>query len=284
MSVDDEFDDPTETASLDVADPLSEGLDSLLSVTGAQLVTLLALIGISSTVLSQTLFVQIGRDTLEYIRDNFDMSQSETQEAVAEMERTIEGMGFGLDVSVPVLLAGLLVLALLSEAVMIGAVRAFASSEHGGIPIGLVTRRLPIATLYGFLGGILLGIAVTVGLVLFIVPGIIVFIGTLFFRQEIAIADKGPIQAISGTWAVTKGHRWTLLLLVVILWAIGFAVDRIPALISGNVGVVISVMVSSVMSVFTIAVVTDAYVRLLPASKRPDQLLDDPTEADTNRL
>jgi len=278
MSVDDEFDDPTETASLDVADPLSEGLDSLLSVTGAQLVTLLALIGISSTVLSQTLFVQIGRDTLEYIRDNFDISQSETQEAVAEMERTIEGMGFGLDVSVPVLLAGLLVLALLSEAVMIGAVRAFASSEHDGIPIGLVTRRLPIATLYGFLGGILLGIAVTVGLVLFIVPGIIVFIGTLFFRQEIAIADKGPVQAISGTWAVTKGHRWTLLLLIVILGAIGFAASLVPGIIPGNVGLVVSAIVTSVMSVFSIAVVTDAYVRLSDQPAEADQVAETSTD------
>jgi len=262
MSVDDEFDDPTQTTSLDVADPLSEGLDSLLSVTGAQLVALLALVGLGSTVLSQTLFVQIGRDVLEYIRENADMTQPEVQDGVAEFERTIEGMGFGLDLSIPVLLAGLLVLAIVSEAVMIVAVRAFANSEHDGIPIGLATRRLPIATLYGFLGGILLGIAVTLGLALFIVPGIFVFIGTLFFRQEIAIADKGPIQAISGTWEVTKGHRWTLLLLVVILWAIGFAAGLIPGIIPGNVGLVVSVVVSSVMSVFTIAVVTDAYVRL----------------------
>lgn len=271
MSVDDEFDDPTQTTSLDVADPLAEGLDALRSVTGAQLVALLTLVGLGSTVLAQSLFVQFGREILELIRENADMSQPEVQEGVAEFERALENTGFGLDVSIPVLLAGLLVLAVVSEAVMIVAVRAFANAEHDGIPIDLATRRIPIATLYGFLGGILLSIVI--GLVavltfwLLFVPALFLFIGTLFFRQEIAVADKGPIQAISGTWAVTKGNRWTLLLLIVILWAIGFAVGLIPGFIPGTVGLVLTVVVSSVMSVFSIATVTDAYVRL---SDQPD--------------
>ncbi|QCC50243.1 hypothetical protein [Halapricum salinum] len=278
MSVDDEFDDPTETTSLDVADPLSEGLDSLLSATGAQLVALLTLVGFGSTVLSQSLTVQVGRDVLEYIRETADMSQPETQEAVAEFERLLDNTGFALDVSIPVLLAGLLVLALVSEAVLIVAVRVFANAEQDGIPVDLATRRLPIATLYGFIGGILLGIAVVFGLLLFIVPGILIFIGTLFFRQEIALADKGPIQAISGTWAVTKGNRWTLLLLVVILWAIGFAIGLVPGFIPGTVGLVLTVLVSSVMSVFTIAVVTDAYVRLSDQPAETDQSTETSTD------
>jgi hypothetical protein len=276
MSVDDEFDDPTETASLDVGSHLSNGLDSLLSMTGGQLVALLALFGIVGSLLVESLVVRIGRDGLEYIRENFDTSEPEVREAVIEIERALEDMGFGLDIPIPVALLGLLVLALLGEAIRIVAVRAFASGELDGVATELATRRLPIATLYGFLGGILLSIAVGIGTLLFVVPGLFIFIGTLFFRQEIAIADKGPLQAISGTWQLTKGNRWTLLLLVIVLWAIGFAVGLVPGVVPGRVGTVLSTVVTSVITVFSIGVVTDAYVTLRDSPTEDDQ----PPEAD----
>lgn len=274
MSADDEFDDPLGQPSLDIGTLVSNGLDALLSTTGAQLTALMATLAIVSSVLTETLAVTVVRDVLAYIRENYDTSEPELQEALIEFERGVEDMGFGLDVPIPVILAGLLVLALLTEAVMIAAARAFASNELDGVPVDLATRRLPIATLYGFVGGILLSLAVGLGTLLFVVPGLLIFVATLFFRQEVAIADKGPLQAVSGTWELTKGNRWTLFGLVVVLWLIGFLLGLLPGFVPGQVGTILNAVVGSLIGVFSIAVVTEAYV----------QLRDQPSETDQQSL
>lgn len=142
MSADDEFDDPLGQPSLDIGTLVSNGLDGLLSTTGAQLTALMATFAIVSSVLTETLAVTVVRDGLSYVRENYDMSEPEAQEALEEIERGIGDMGFGLDVPIPVILAGLLVLALLTEAVMIAAARAFANNELDGVPIDLARRRL----------------------------------------------------------------------------------------------------------------------------------------------
>ncbi|MEF8825494.1 MAG: hypothetical protein V5A27_04005 [Halapricum sp.] len=263
----DSFDDPIalDRQSLRLIDLLSNGLDSLLSKTGALLVGAMAIIGIVSSILQQSLAVEILTDMLEYVRENADTSDPEIQQTLDEAQRNVDAMASGFDVPILVALLGLLVLALVSEAVLIVGVRAFANTEHDGIPVTLVKRRLPAATLYGFLGGILLMIAIGIGLVLLVVPGLLILVGTVFFRQEIAVADKGPLQAISGTWELTKGHRWSLLGLIVALWLISLAVTLLVAPLiapSGTAGIAVESLFGGLTTVFSVAVVTDAYVQL----------------------
>lgn len=107
-----------------------------------------------------------------------------------------------------------------------------------------------------------------------VIPGLFIFVATLFFRQEVAVADKGPLQAISGTWELTKGNRWTLFGLVVVLWIISFLLGLIAGFVPGQVGTILNAVVGSIIGVFSIAVVTEAYVRLRT----------EPTESDTATL
>jgi hypothetical protein len=258
-----------QSTSLDIETLLADGLDGLLSRTGAQLVVLISAVGIVSTVLWQTFQLIVSETLLTYLRENLDPTDPQVQTTLTELESTIDSLGLTLDVSLPVIVAAILALALLSEAINIVAVRAFADGAVDGIPSDLATRRIGMATLYGFLGGILLLAAVGLGLVLLIVPGIFVYVGTLFFRQEIAIVDKGPLQAISGTWELTKGNRWTLFGLAVVLFLIGFVVLFFPGVIPGTAGTVASVVVSSIVGVFSIATVTEAYVRLRAQDAEP---------------
>ncbi|WP_181685483.1 hypothetical protein [Halorhabdus salina] len=248
--------------SLDIGSLLADGLDGLLSRTGAQLVVLISAVGIVSTVLWQSIQLTVSETMLSYLRENFDLADPQVQTALTELERTIDAMGLTLDVSLPVIVVAIFALALLGEAVNIVAVRAFADGALDGIPRDLATRRLTMATLYGFLGGTVLHIAIGLGLVLAAIPGIFIYVGTLFFRQEIAIANKGPMAALSGTWKLTKGNRWMLFGLAVVLFLIGFVILLFPGIVPGTAGSLVSVVVSSIVGVFSIATITEAYVRL----------------------
>ncbi|WP_158854968.1 hypothetical protein [Halorhabdus sp. CUG00001] len=254
-----DLDQPT---SLDFEALLADGLDGLLSRTGAQLVVLISAIGIVSTVFWQSLQLTVSEAMITYLQENFDATDSQVQTALTELEGTVDALGLTIDISVPTIVAGIILLALLGEAINIVAIRAFADGALDGIPRDLVTRRLGVATLYGFLGGIVLLVAIGLGLLLLVIPAIFVYVGTLFFRQEIAVADKGPARAISGTWALTKGNRWLLFGVAVVLFLVGFVVPLFPGAISGTFGTVASVFVSSIVGVFSIATITEAYVRL----------------------
>lgn len=272
--------DPLDSGSLQLGSLLSTGASHLVSVTGAQLLTVITLVGLLSALFWQTVFAQVFSDFLRTLRENPELSDPEFQQVFADLQTDLDSM-FVLDAPIPLVLVGLLVLAVLNEAVLIVAVRSFARQALDGIPGALARRRLPIATLYGFVGGVLLSIAVGVGTLLLIVPGLFIFVGTLFFRQEIAVADNGLFQAISGSWGLTKGNRWTLFGLLVLLWVLGLVVNLIFGAIPGLVGTVVNVIVTSIVSLYALAVVTDAYVRLGgDVTAEPDQSVNAPETGD----
>lgn len=85
-------------------------------------------------------------------------------------------------------------------------------------------------------GGILYALIVLIGLILFIVPGIIFAIKYSF--QYLLIIDKGlgPVEALRESAKLTKGHKWQLLLFGVVLGII----NVFGALLFG-VGLLVSV-------------------------------------------
>lgn len=75
-----------------------------------------------------------------------------------------------------------------------------------------------------FLGAsILTTLAIVIGLVLLVVPGIIAML--LFIFSTFIVIDRGlsPIEAMKESMRITAGHRWTLLGLIVLLLLIGMA-------------------------------------------------------------
>ncbi len=66
-----------------------------------------------------------------------------------------------------------------------------------------------------FLGAhILTAIAIALGFLALIVPGIILALGLAFVPYLVVERGLGPIDAIKESWRITKGHKWQLFLLV----------------------------------------------------------------------
>ncbi|QSG09390.1 hypothetical protein [Halapricum desulfuricans] len=278
------FDEPGSRTALDVGSVFSNALDELLSVTGAQVVAALALLGVVTTTLWNSLFVRAVEWTLATIRDDLAETDPEVeaalqdpqvQDGLRELERSVESVGPTVDAPVPAILLGILALALLVEAAKIVATRAFAADELDGVPASLATRRLAVATLFGFLTGLALKIVITLtaGVTFFLlaIPALFVFVGTMLYRQEIAIADKGPLAAISGSWGLVKGNRWRILAIAVVLFVVWAIVWAVTTAISGTAGVIVAALLSAIEVTFGVAVVTEAYVRLRgePAERQP---------------
>lgn len=87
---------------------------------------------------------------------------------------------------------------------------------------------------------ILLGIVVAVGLALLIVPGIILFLMFMFSTFIVIERGLGPIDAMSESRRLTRGHKWQLLGFVGLLFLI-----NLLGLLALIVGVLVSIPVSA---------------------------------------
>jgi hypothetical protein len=264
-----------ESTSLQLGALLTDSVDYLLSTSGLILSGLLWVVMLLSTVVTESLFAAGLEFLREYIAseemrrqlEGSDISQEELLEAIGGTEM----FPLAFDLPVAVLLVAVLLLPIVSEAIQIVAVRVFAARELDGIPGDLARRRILVATLLGWFGGILLAIGIGIGLLLLIIPGIFIAVATIFYRQEIAVADKGIISGIKGSWNLTKGHRIELFGLLVVLFGIAWIVGLVEGLVLPEFSIVssvVSTITTAVLTVFSIAVVTAAYVELRRG--RPD--------------
>lgn len=83
-----------------------------------------------------------------------------------------------------------------------------------------------------FLGAhILTLIAVTLGMLALIVPGIIIAMGLAFVPYLVVERGLGPVEALKESWRITKGHKMQIFLLVLAL--IGINILGLMALVVG---------------------------------------------------
>ena len=78
---------------------------------------------------------------------------------------------------------------------------------------------------------ILTALAIALGFLALIIPGIILSMGLAFVPYLVVDRGLGPIEAMKESWRITKGHKWQLLLLFLAL--LGINLLGILALIIG---------------------------------------------------
>jgi hypothetical protein len=104
-------------------------------------------------------------------------------------------------------LFGLLAALALYSFFNVGLIRMYcAAARNEPIDLGVLFRGLDrLLPMVGV--QLLFGLAVGLGLLFFIVPGIILSLGLLFAPYYVADAGLGPVEAIKASWAATTGER-----------------------------------------------------------------------------
>jgi hypothetical protein len=89
------------------------------------------------------------------------------------------------------------------------------------------------------LNSILFGIAVGIGLILLIVPGLILLTIWAVTAPAIVIERRGPIEAFGRSWELVKGNGWPVFGVILIVFLIGIGVAIVTAILgalTGDVG------------------------------------------------
>ncbi len=124
---------------------------------------------------------------------------------------------------VPALVGGLL--AIIARAAILTA--AFQDMRDQPVNVGQSLRN-GLARIFPIIGmSILLGLGVAAGSVLLIIPGIILLVMWSVALPACVVEQLGPIESLSRSAALTKGHRWKLfgiILIVGLVSGIGSAV------------------------------------------------------------
>lgn len=123
------------------------------------------------------------------------------------------------------------VLTMLSQAAVLSA--AFQGMRGQPILVGASLRN-GLSRFFPIIGLLICeGIALMFGFALLIVPGIILFV-MWYAALPVCVVEKlGPIQSLGRSAALTKGHRWKLLGIILVIGIVGGIVNGIVGAIFG---------------------------------------------------
>ncbi len=103
-------------------------------------------------------------------------------------------------------------------------VRAAVADEHESLPDDLVWRRLTAASANELLARVAVWVIVGIGLVAFVIPGIVLAVLFFFTRPGVAVEDRNGVEAMVESVARTKGVRLKLTGLLCSLAAVYVAI------------------------------------------------------------
>lgn len=250
--------------SFDAGDVLTDAVDRLTTGAGAVLVGGLALFGIVRTVAEQ----DIARALLEWVLAELDdpavreeLGPEEYETIRGELEAVLADLPLALGLSpgtaAVVWLAGY-VLALV---VTVVAIDAF-GNEHdriGALDGGRIGRH----TLHLFVGSIVSGLLFVIGLVLFVIPGLVIGVLLVFFPAAIVLDDESFVAAFGSSVGVVRENVLGTLGIVVVgivaSFGIGIAATIVGSPLPGSVASVVSDLFGAVSLAFILALVARAY-------------------------
>lgn len=146
--------------------------------------------------------------------------------------------GEGAPVTLTTVIMGL-VSGIIGLLVEIGLV-TFSLRAHDNVEgVGVKDLWNPKPFLWYLVGQIAVGLGVLIGLVLLLVPGIMLALGWMFSSYLIIDKGRGPFEAMKESWAMTKGHKWELALLIATILGL-----NILGLLCLVVGLLVTVPVS----------------------------------------
>lgn len=171
-----------------------------------------------------------------------------------------------LPISPAVAGVALAVLYLLTFLVTAVALRTFVGEETRTIPREYATRNLGWFLLNYVVGYVVFAIVVTIGFVLLVVPGVFLMVSLYFWIVYVAVEDENFVSAFRDSWALTRGNRWSLLglgLIVVAGGAVLFGVLFAASFVLPAWGtLLLYAAILALYGVFGFATAARAYVQL----------------------
>jgi hypothetical protein len=101
------------------------------------------------------------------------------------------------------------------------------------------------------LNGILAGIAIAIGFVLIIVPGLILLTIWAVIAPSIVVEDKGVFEAFGRSRELVRGNGWNVFGAIVLAFLIVVAVGLVAGIIGASIGDVGYVILQAVANVLT---------------------------------
>jgi len=180
----------------------------------------------------------------------------------------------GLIAPIPAAVAGVLLFVsyLLLLVLFVVIARAFARplGELSTFPSELYTRRIGWATVSMIIASIFVFVAVAVGFVLLIIPGVFLSLCFLLYWYTIAVEDCGPIEGLRRSWDLSRGNRLRLLFVFGVLIALG-VVSSIVSTIAGLAGIPAVgdgavILVGSLIGVLYQGILASTYLQIVEAT------------------
>lgn len=239
--------------SLDIGQAIEEGGKRTIARNGLYLVALWWVLGVLNSLFGNT----IARNFIDQFRGSMGPG-------APPMGSPAMGPTLGLSTGVAWILSFLVGLVVL--VVTAAAFRTFVTSDTESLPRERFTRNLPWMLVNLIVGGIIFGIAVGVGLILLIIPGLFILVSLFFWNVYVIVEDQNFVEGFQNSWAATSGNRIMLFVLgviVVIVTAILGAVFGVAnAVLPGIVGLAITQIGSAFGSVFAVATAARTFLQL----------------------
>lgn len=175
------------------------------------------------------------------------------------------GPSLGLSPGLAGVLSLLVTLATLVVAA--AAIRTFVTDDTETLPGKRFTRNLGWMLVNLVVGGIVFGIAVGIGFVLLVIPGLFLLVSLFFWSFYVVVDDENFVEGFSNSWGITKGNRIMLFVLGVLVAIISIVVSwvfGIPQLVglTGWIGLVVAQLGSAIASVFALATAARTFLQL----------------------
>lgn len=144
----------------------------------------------------------------------------------------------------------------------VAAIRVFVSDETERIPREYLTRNIGWVALNLIVGAFIFGLAVALGFVAFLIPGLFLLVTLAFWSVYVTVEDQSVIESFRSSWRHTRGSRLPLFLLglAVVLLAASintvFGVGFIAGAITGSL---FTQLGSAIVTVFSTAALAAAY-------------------------
>ncbi|GAB3681330.1 hypothetical protein GCM10028857_05380 [Salinarchaeum chitinilyticum] len=246
--------------SVDAGNALSEAVDRITTQAALLVIGLYAVASIVQTAALQDLIRLAIEELRELVRE--EQSAEDYQEFVDQTDPLLNDLplALGLDL-VPALL---LLFAALIGATVVTALAIDAFAREASSVGDLDTSRLVWNTINLLVGGIFFVIMLLIGFSFFFVPGLVVFFLFLFFPIAVVVEEENFFSAFGSSIDTVTDNFLQTLLLVLLLIVVGLVMGAISAVVSfvltGAAGGIVSATLSAVGSMFTLAMLTRAYV------------------------